>query len=276
MSLKAHKRRNPRWRFIAWAEPAAENVILALFGGPSSLLRYPAPSWKCRLNLQVEGLMFELSRRFPVVLTVPVLLCVLGSQPVFAQSGIHVMSGTYGGNCGQSVGNVTDQLASACNGKSSCEYSVDYKVIGDRAPGCQKDYVAKWTCDGGGEQTARADAEAGYGSRVALTCINRGALTGRFTGADIVDGSIKGIDIGDNTVTGGNIKDGSIEGKDIAIGTITGDKIANDAITTASIQDGSIKGEDIAIGTVTGDKIANDAITTASISRRLDQRRRHW
>jgi hypothetical protein len=185
---------------------------------------------------------------------------------------------------------------------------VDYTIIGDPSPGCAKEYVAKWTCSGGVEQrTARATAEAGFGSKVVLKCapdfdvgkaagayqlqapdapptacppgsecdfeptpqpqqpVHTTERPGRFTGADIVDKSIEGIDIGDNTVTGGNIKDGSIQGKDIASGTVTGDKIADNAITSNTIQDGSIKGEDIAVGTVTGDKIAHDAITTASI-----------
>lgn len=83
---------------------------------------------------------------------------------------IQVVSGTYGGNCGRSEGNVTGYLARACNDKLSCKYSVDYKVIGDPAPGCAKDYVAKWTCSGSGEQTARAEPEAGYGSAISLTC----------------------------------------------------------------------------------------------------------
>ena len=86
------------------------------------------------------------------------------------QGAISVVSGTYGGNCQQPEGNVTAHLASTCNGQSSCEYSVDYTVIGDPAPGCAKDYVAKWTCGAGAEQAAGANAEAGYGSKVVLTC----------------------------------------------------------------------------------------------------------
>lgn len=86
------------------------------------------------------------------------------------QSGIGVLSATYGGNCGRPEGNVTAHLAGACNGKSSCGYSVDYKVIGDPAPGCKKDYVAKWKCGGGSEQTTRAEAEAGFGTQLSLIC----------------------------------------------------------------------------------------------------------
>jgi len=84
--------------------------------------------------------------------------------------GIGVVSATYGGSCGVQQGNVTMPLSIACNGKTSCEYTIDYRLIGDPAPGCKKDYVAKWTCGGSAEQTARAEAEAGFGSRVSLIC----------------------------------------------------------------------------------------------------------
>src|SRR5882724_10806838 len=56
------------------------------------------------------------------------------------QTGISVVAGTYGGNCGASHGNVTGALASACNTTlGHCDYIVDYTIIGDPAPGCAKD-----------------------------------------------------------------------------------------------------------------------------------------
>ncbi|MBW8878752.1 MAG: hypothetical protein JF614_27655 [Acidobacteria bacterium] len=84
---------------------------------------------------------------------------------------VNVVSATYGGNCGAAAGNVTSQLATACNGRSSCNYTVDYRLLGDPAPGCAKNYVARWQC---GTNTttfiATAAAEAGFGSVVTLTC----------------------------------------------------------------------------------------------------------
>jgi hypothetical protein len=135
--------------------------------------------------------MFETHQRWPIGFMILLLLGVLSPMDSRAQvgestdsglkylpsanqshqAGISVASGTYGGNCGGPEANVTAHLASACNGKSSCEYSIDYTVIGDPIPGCAKDYVAKWTCSGSAEQqTARAAAEAGYGSKVLLKC----------------------------------------------------------------------------------------------------------
>ena len=92
-------------------------------------------------------------------------------------SGIKVVAGTYGGNCGQPRGNKTEHLAKACNGRSQCVYTVDHKVIGDPAYGCVKNYVAEWQC-GSSPAVLRAVAggtnmEAGRGSKVTLSCVER-------------------------------------------------------------------------------------------------------
>ena len=92
------------------------------------------------------------------------------APPEPARSGVRVISGTYGGNCGQPAGNVTAHLAAQCNGAAVCRYTVDYRVIGDPAPGCKKDYVAKWNCRNGSDRSVRAEAEAGYGSVIELSC----------------------------------------------------------------------------------------------------------
>ena len=92
-------------------------------------------------------------------------------QPVALASGIQVVAGTYGENCKAPHGNKTSHLAEACNGRADCTYKVDYTVIGDPAVGCGKDYVAEWRCGGSREvHRAVADAEAGFGKTVGLTC----------------------------------------------------------------------------------------------------------
>jgi hypothetical protein len=93
------------------------------------------------------------------------------ASPTPAPSGgIKVVSGTYGGNCGQPTGNKTKYLAASCDGRSSCEYVISWQEIGDPAYLCKKDYVAVWQCARGGGGSARAEPEAGYGSKVILTC----------------------------------------------------------------------------------------------------------
>ena len=86
-------------------------------------------------------------------------------------SNIKVIAATYGGNCGAPYGNATHHLAESCDGKTACEYVIDFKVLGDPAPGCAKDYFAEWQCGRDPEKrTIGARHEAGGGTRILLRC----------------------------------------------------------------------------------------------------------
>ena len=88
---------------------------------------------------------------------------------------IRVTAATYGGaTCRQPTGNVTQFLATACNGKKVCDYSVQVQVLGDPAPGCAKDFTVQWTCTIGNGGSTSVAGEAGRGSHVALQCANPG------------------------------------------------------------------------------------------------------
>ena len=88
-----------------------------------------------------------------------------------ASSRISVVAGSYGQNCGSPHGNVTGHLASECNGRGKCDYIIDYKVIGDPATGCAKDYRAEWKCgDKPMVQSTSASREAGFGTKITLSC----------------------------------------------------------------------------------------------------------
>jgi hypothetical protein len=80
------------------------------------------------------------------------------------------MSATYGGNCGAPRGNVTSHLAQACNGKRSCDYVIDWRIIGDPKRFCGKDYVAEWRCGGAPVRSASVSPEAGYQKSISLRC----------------------------------------------------------------------------------------------------------
>lgn len=86
------------------------------------------------------------------------------------ESRVVVTSATYGGNCGAPRGNVTQHLALACNGKSDCDYVIDWQIIGDPKRFCGKDYVAEWRCGGGPARSASVAPEAGYQKSVSLRC----------------------------------------------------------------------------------------------------------
>ena len=84
--------------------------------------------------------------------------------------GISVRRATYGGNCGAPEGNMTSRLSAACNGKSQCDYVIDYNVIGDSVPVCQKNYVAEWHCGNGSVHSATVAPEAGFQKTITLNC----------------------------------------------------------------------------------------------------------
>ena len=93
-----------------------------------------------------------------------------GQTQAPAGNTLHVTAATYGATCHQPSGNVTKFLADACNGRTTCDYVVQYQTIGDPAPGCAKDFSVQWTCSAGPGGNITVPAEAGRGSKVALQC----------------------------------------------------------------------------------------------------------
>jgi len=72
---------------------------------------------------------------------------------------IIIEQATYGQNCIDAKspvlnpalavsGNATFSLWQACTGKRGCSYRVDVDRLGDTAPGCHKDFRARWICEG--------------------------------------------------------------------------------------------------------------------------------
>jgi len=84
---------------------------------------------------------------------------------------IKVIGATYGRNCGAPYGNVTNNLAEVCDGRATCEYVIDFRVLGDPTPNCLKDYYAEWQCGNDRERgVVSAGPEAGGGTRIVLRC----------------------------------------------------------------------------------------------------------
>lgn len=92
----------------------------------------------------------------------------MGNDP--DQRVIRIMSATYGASCGIANGNATRNVSAQCDGRKSCNYKVSYKVLGDPAYGCKKDFFVSYYCGRTGPRQAMAPAEAGYGSVVSLVC----------------------------------------------------------------------------------------------------------
>jgi hypothetical protein len=85
--------------------------------------------------------------------------------------GIIVRAASYGENCGAKHGNVTLSIKRACDGRDNCEYTVDYKMLGDTVPGCGKEFSVDYVC--APDETDRrveVPGEAGFGSVAVIEC----------------------------------------------------------------------------------------------------------
>jgi hypothetical protein len=88
-------------------------------------------------------------------------------------SSIRLLEATYGRNCRGGTNNAINDIAQACGGRDYCQYYIDVRRLGDPAPGCAKEYQARFICrDGGNEIWATARAEAN-GQSVTLDCRRR-------------------------------------------------------------------------------------------------------
>lgn len=83
---------------------------------------------------------------------------------------VNVLTAWYGQSCGAAHGNVTAHVKSRCDGRQVCLYGVDAPSLGDPAPGCAKNLIVVFACQG---QTAvrlsQLQAEAN-GRTLVLAC----------------------------------------------------------------------------------------------------------
>jgi hypothetical protein len=119
-----------------------------------------------------------------------VALPALPAKSAAVGGGIVVTSASYGMNVDSrsATGNVSADIAQACNGQSSCNYRVDYHRIGDPFPNRPKTYDVSYTCGDGQARHAFAPAEAGFGSVVSLQCAAAGG-TAPATAGTVGSGS---------------------------------------------------------------------------------------
>lgn len=84
---------------------------------------------------------------------------------------IKVVSGTYGRNCNAKAGNATAPLSTACDGKSSCDFTIDTTALEDPAPNCSKDFAAEWKCgNGNAVYSAALSSLTGKNDKLRLGC----------------------------------------------------------------------------------------------------------
>jgi hypothetical protein len=99
----------------------------------------------------------------------PVLAALLGAGPA-AAAGINVLTAWYGQSCNTQNGNVSAHVKWRCDGRMSCTYGVDAGQLGDPAPGCAKNFVVLYACQGQVDlRLAQLPAEA-HGRALTFGC----------------------------------------------------------------------------------------------------------
>ena len=82
-----------------------------------------------------------------------------------------MLNATYGGNCGQSTGNVTWDVAPTCNGFGSCRYDVRVAFLGDPAVNCSKQFFVNYKCSNHSNIVRQEFvSQEADGKTVTLTC----------------------------------------------------------------------------------------------------------
>lgn len=97
----------------------------------------------------------------------------------------------------------------------------------------------------------------GGGTAFAVTAIDDNSVEGRH----IVDGAIKGVDLGANVVSPGKVAN-SLTGVDISDGSLTASDLGAGSVGTPQLQDLSVNGAKLANLAVTQGKLAPGAVTT--------------
>ena len=90
-----------------------------------------------------------------------------------AGDGIIVLTATYGWNCGAGFNNASYAIGVACDNAQICNYPVDYRVLGDPAPGCSKNFEVEYSCPPDrfhDRRWATVSPEAGFGKVATLSC----------------------------------------------------------------------------------------------------------
>jgi hypothetical protein len=99
------------------------------------------------------------------------VVAAVSAPPGVELTAIKVVSGTYGRNCNAKAGNATALLSKACDGKNSCDFTIDTAALEDPAPNCSKDFAAEWKCgNGNAVYSAALSSLTGKDDRLHLSC----------------------------------------------------------------------------------------------------------
>ena len=152
-------------------------LVLLLSLGLHQFIEIPARRWLRGLWGEEPGIrrVFAYSLLASPISVAVILAFVASRVTAPIGRGLSVVSATYGGNCGAPFGNVTSPLRKSCDGKVYCDYAVKVELLGDPAPGCEKNFAIEYECAADNARfTKFIGGEAGLGSYINLTCKSHG------------------------------------------------------------------------------------------------------
>jgi hypothetical protein len=109
-------------------------------------------------------------------------------------------------------------------------------------------------------------ALGGTGAYAANEWTGANIQDGSLAGVDIADGSVASRDVQDNSVRGEDIADGLVASRDVQNNSLRGEDIADGLVASRDVQDGSLRGDDINDNTLTGADINDNSLTGADIN----------
>jgi hypothetical protein len=92
--------------------------------------------------------------------------------------------------------------------------------------------------------------------------------------ADIIDGEVKAVDVGNNEIGSADVKDGTLNtfdvhsflGVDVVDGSLTGADLATESVASGQIKNSTIESQDIVTGGVQADDVSNGGLKDEDIA----------
>ncbi len=90
-------------------------------------------------------------------------------------------------------------------------------------------------------------------------------LNNNIKSEDLKDGDVRSVDIKDEDILTGDIRNGQVRGQDIRDEDVTTNDIADGTLTTDDILNGTITGDDIADGSIASADVLDESLTNADL-----------
>jgi hypothetical protein len=92
------------------------------------------------------------------------------------------------------------------------------------------------------------------------------AKTASVSSRQIVDGTVRTIDLRDNAVNSAKIADATVSGNDLGTDSVGTDEIAKDAVNTDEIAENAVTSSEVAPDSLTAGDLASNSVTSPEIA----------